>query len=971
VAKNNNYIGTSATVGFENTSYDNVLFQPTKPVLDSELNFISDLQSSKLQDFVRSKIPSGWLDANFKMGLDNTSNLFGINLTTEPNTFVLNSKKQSPMIANVNGWLLNIGGTNIASDNKIKITLPEPSSTGSRTDLVFLEVFKVQLRGNLATHKPSETKIFKFGNTQYGGSNPDDSIINPSIGIETTQRVQIQYRLRIVTGVDFETYPEGVDDENAVLAQGAKSTTVANYFYRNAGTSFDDYGLYISGNGSASSRLDLGTVDGYCYAIPMFKIHRRNTSAFTSSNQNGSGFKLGTALISDRPDGLFSDQIDAQDIEDLRHIVSFSSFNYQEMLDKSLEDLYAGELSTCLHNSGLDSNLRRGNLGLYIQNISDSVLANVDLITRGNNLQRYFSDVAGVQKYEASFMVSNKSSGVVGDDWVATDQIQLSLPSFNGRATAVISNTTPNIFFIDGVSGDVISVNGSWSNLGTPVATFTFGSNSSLTDQKLYISYEISYSRRGDKLRKPISRMLRVEDRRNNNESWGFISVNDFDSTVITNQRRRERVVTPRQVRTGVFDYAFVYRADREFNNNGIGTLYSYHFLADGSSQQVTIPRTLINVNDVAYVFSCYNVDLGRYIKLEGVQRNVSGDLVVNLPQAVSALLRFDVALKGGVIQYDERTSSVVEIAKTSTLRINGNGTNTVYLKNTLSGDVDDIVIGAQSEYRELSENLFVVANTCYVNNIRTYVQIIIVPNSSIIKLVFNETQPPAVGSEIRIDILHHYSPKDTDSLSLYYEYYEYKGVASRTNFGNTASSFIDSKVVFHRNKLDIVTNGTGAINTSEFLSKKFEPLLPKLPRPNDLDTGDFLGTEHKSKLVIGGSYSLNTEYSSPYASGESNFLSKEESTQILGTDKGGLFVSAAEPGEDSIHKLIVAGLLEVVKEDGTNNFKPGELTLKVETNYLINTTDNRITNSTVGLQKNSFDVFKLEGRPLIKLNSK
>jgi hypothetical protein len=970
VAKNNNYIGTSATLGFENTSYENVIFQPTKPVLDSELNFISDLQSSKLQDFVRSKIPSGWLDANFKIGFDNSSNLFGVNTTNEPNTFIVSSKKQSPMIANINGWLLNIGGTNIGVDSKLKIVLPQPSSTGSRTDLVFLEVFKVQLRGTLATHKPSENKIYKFGNTQYGGLNLDEQTVNPSIGIETTQRTQIQYRIRVVAGVDFENNPEGVDDVNIVLAQGAKSTPQSNYFYRNAGNSFDDFGLYISGDGSSAARLALGTVDGYSYAIPMFKIHRRNTSPFSNSNQNGASFKLADNRVSDRPDGLFSDQINVQDIEDLRHLVSFSIFNYPEILDKNLEDLYSGELSTCLHNSDLDSNLRRGNLGLYIQNISESVLPNVDQIVKGNNLQRYFSDVSGTQKHEISFGVNNKSSGVLGDNWVSTDRIQISLPSFNGRANAVISNSTPNVIFIeDSLGSDVISVNGTWGDLGTSSATFTLGSNPSLTNQKLYVSYEVSYSRRGDKLRKPLSKMLKIEDRRSNNETWGFISVNDFDSTAVLNQRRRERIVSPRQARQGIFDYAYVYRADKIFNNNGIGTLYSYHFDADGSTSLVTIPRSLINDNDVAYVFSCYNVDLGIFIEIQSVRRTPSGDLVVTLPIFPTALLRFDVALTGGVVQYDERTGSIVEMARVTNVTAMGNGTNTVFLKNTISGDIDDIVIGVQSEYQVLADNLFVIRNTCYVNNVITPVTVTIYPDSSIIKLVFS--RPILTNEEIKIGVYQNYSPKEIDSLVFYYEYYEYKGITKRNNFSNNSNSFIRSNVVFHRNKLDIVTNGTGAINTSEFLPKKFEPLLQKLPRPNYLDTGDFLGTEHKSKLVVGGSYTLNTPYSSPYASGEPNFLSKEGSSQILGADIGGLFVSASEPGEDSIHKLIVAGLLEVVEEDGTNNFKPGELTLKVETNYLINTTENRITNSTVGLQRNSFDVFKLEGRPLIKLNSK
>ena len=968
MAKDNKYDGTTTTIPVENTNYDSIIFQPTKPVLDSELNFISDLQSSKIQDFIRSKAPSGWLDANFKSGYDENGDQFGINFTSTSNTFIINSAKNTPSIANVNGWVIPVGGSGISDENKILVELPPPPSSGSRTDLVFLEVFKVQLDSNTSDNKPELGKRYKFGNEDFGGNNLEDNIVNASVNIETTQRTQIQYRIRIVTGVDFENSPEGLSDTNTVRAQGGKGFPVPTYGYRNAGSEWDDYGLYISGTGTDLDKTNLGTVDGYSYAIPMFKVHRRNTSSFSNSNQNGAAFSLNSGSFSDRPDGLYNDQIDLQDFEDLRHLVSLSSFNYQEIHDHNLNLLYSGQLTTVLHKSKLDSNLRKSNKGLYIDRISNTSIANVNLLTRPNNQQRYFSDVPSVTKNGTKITVDDKTTGVSGNDWVQTDVVTLDVETIFGRASSTIGSNAPSVLFLETSSGPVTTVNGTWSGLGTSSAQFTLGLNPTLTNQDLFVTYELDYALKGDKLSKPVINILRVDDDLNS-QKWGIISVNDFDNSVTVNQRRREISIENREVSSGNPDYAFAYRIDNTFNNYGIGTLYSYHLSADGSTLNFTIPSSLINDDDVAYVYSCYNVDSGEYINITGVQRNFDNSLSVTLPSAYTALLRFDVVLEGGIVQYDERTQSINEIGKVTKFKLNGNGSNIIYVKDTLSGDISDLVIGDQRELKEISLGVFDSVTTCYVNGIRQEATVTIEPDTSLVKieLSFNVS----VTQEIEIYLLHQYTPKSTDSINIYYDYYEYKGMTSKTNFKNNSDSYVNSKVVYHRNKLDMVTNGTGSINSSEFLPKKYEPLLTKLPRVNNLDLGDFTGTVHKSLDIMGGSYSIDTDYNTPYASGKENFLTKESVTQDQGTFKGGLFVNSAESSDGSIHKLLASSLVEVVTEDGTNNFVKGELSLKIETNYINNDSKNIISNSDSGQNSNSFDIFKVEGRPLIKLNSK
>jgi hypothetical protein len=48
-----------------------------------------------------------------------------------------------------------------------------------------------------------------------------------------------------------------------------------------------DKGIYVSGDGSQSSKDLLKTYDGYAYAIPLFRVKRRNSSGYREDNLNG------------------------------------------------------------------------------------------------------------------------------------------------------------------------------------------------------------------------------------------------------------------------------------------------------------------------------------------------------------------------------------------------------------------------------------------------------------------------------------------------------------------------------------------------------------------------------------------------------------------------------------------------------------------------------------------------------------
>jgi hypothetical protein len=293
--------GVSRTLSASARQFLQAVWQSSKPPLDSELNLVAQISGESLQNVVRSEMHSGFFldpmqsDSDF-MTSENWSNWFKIGRPANGSTGA------AFLWANVNGWVIPVSGSGVSEgDPSNRVNLFNPPATDSRIDLVFLEVWQAQVSPNPSTaNKPSASAIYKYGNVGYGGTNISDDIQDPTIGFETTERVQLQYRIRVVgsgTGlgdsVDLAQYPDGLDDPNAI-AQGTQAAPVAGYVFNNMGDVLGDRGLWRAGAGDSVSRAALGTVDGYVYAIPMCAVFRRNESAFvalTSSgnaNQNGS-----------------------------------------------------------------------------------------------------------------------------------------------------------------------------------------------------------------------------------------------------------------------------------------------------------------------------------------------------------------------------------------------------------------------------------------------------------------------------------------------------------------------------------------------------------------------------------------------------------------------------------------------------------------------------------------------------------
>lgn len=286
--------GVSRVLDSVATSYLGIVWQQGKPPLDSELNLLQQIQANWHRSGVMRGTPSGFLGNETNPSKDFVTNpiwsnwfRFGTQRTGE---------KQSVMWAAVNGWLVPVTGTQTGTppgspndaDTWNKVTLdPPPSNSGDfRADFVFLEVWLARVAPGSLLNKPASSAIFRYGNVEGGSSYLADDIKDPAIGVETTQRIQVQYRIRVVKGlIGLATYPDGFDP-TIVKARGAAAADTA-YTFTNMRGELGDPGLWRAGDGTPNS---LGTVDGYTYAIPICIAFRRNGVVWAgdpSPNLNG------------------------------------------------------------------------------------------------------------------------------------------------------------------------------------------------------------------------------------------------------------------------------------------------------------------------------------------------------------------------------------------------------------------------------------------------------------------------------------------------------------------------------------------------------------------------------------------------------------------------------------------------------------------------------------------------------------
>ena len=299
---------------------------------------------------------------------------------------------------NIVNAINNQSGFSITADNNgkniVTLTAIVPGSNGNTTSISVVSTNAQALvlsglfsGGEDRLNKPAQNKIYRHGNVQSDSSSwLWDQLTDPVIDTESTQRVQVQYRIRVTgtdEGVNHKMHPDGFTTPRNIAgptgqinAQGSQASPVDLYpFVPADGTSnrdnssanayeIVDSGLFIAGDGSEASAQALGTIDGYVYAIPICFVFRKNNASDSQSvkgfdpinNTNGgpmsnhTGFTgpIGTigAGYSDRPDKGYCDVITGTDILDLRRNISFEGVDLKAELQYQMQSLLDGNFKS-------------------------------------------------------------------------------------------------------------------------------------------------------------------------------------------------------------------------------------------------------------------------------------------------------------------------------------------------------------------------------------------------------------------------------------------------------------------------------------------------------------------------------------------------------------------------------------------------------------------------------------------------
>ena len=363
------------------------------PILETELNELQILQQNKMLSFFKKIIPTGFL--NIKSESFNGEEI----LFCPPNendNLLFNKIAIAPFEAYINGYeLIAKGNFSCKGHNDyILIDLGEAPEYSERNDFVYLEVWFESVKG---------TETF----TKYGyqdGDSSEYSALDNRINDETSRRISLCWNIRVAKDVKFDTYPNGFGYKNKIYNSPIRAIANGNCIEQNPGdyifaeasndifkgcSFYNDKNLYVAGRPGVVQK-DSSLYGQFIFAIPMFRVKRRNSKPYSIKNYNGSisythaltsnvleSYEKGDLNNNIRPDLLFYDYIVKEDLIDLRRIVELSDLKANNLLNESIKDLFNNELTT-----NENEKMKR----IQIGNISPNYNSNlVNLFIKFNN----------------------------------------------------------------------------------------------------------------------------------------------------------------------------------------------------------------------------------------------------------------------------------------------------------------------------------------------------------------------------------------------------------------------------------------------------------------------------------------------------------------------------------------------------------------------------------------------------------
>jgi len=423
----------------------------------------------------------------------------------------------------------------VAAGNYVLIYITDPALAGAAGNGLVLAgaggfpLLTLTAGGADRPNKPSQTQLYRHGNVLSDTATwlPDD-LMDPSLHAETAQRVQIQYRIR-VTGaaeaVDYKVNPDGFST-TTVLAQGGAAAPVANYQFVPAdgltvkgnsnATAYGivDNGLYIAGDGSSVSAQDLGSLDGYVYAIPLCFVFRHNNIDGVAgaegfdpkNNTNGAPTynhinytntlidPLGPGLLvnnneSDRPDGHFCDIIDPDNLLDLRRHVNPMGVDLNAELQYQIQSLMDGKNFTWAIDTADKQVLGNGSGDVSVRHLvcdnvgrEDSIDGTTDYqgntprgvtIRNFDHICRRFGDQPVAERVIVAFYPHDSAAGA-GADGFYVDAPVVILNSAAASNPILFTTAAAHLYqvgdYIEIVGHSIAAVNRKWVVSSVPAA---------------------------------------------------------------------------------------------------------------------------------------------------------------------------------------------------------------------------------------------------------------------------------------------------------------------------------------------------------------------------------------------------------------------------------------------------------------------------------------------------------------------
>lgn len=441
----------------QESGFTRIKFGHDLSVLETELNEAQILQEKARTSLTRRMVPSGFVEMVEKE-FDGPAILYN---PIENSINKFNHIALAPCRAIVNGYELTLEGNfayNGRYDNYILIDLEDAPNEGKREDLVYLEVWFQVLSGN--------DNVREYG---FRRGNPIGyTMIDPRVNGETSRRIAMCWDIKIAKGINFSQYPNGLgyvnimNYSNVVGEANGSLTTSPALIYMSAcddifkGCEFyKDSNLYVAGrpNIPVTSSSIYGN---YIFAMPLFKVIRRNKQRYSIKNFNGSisynsvySDSLNNSDIQGdlqnniRPDKLYYDIIQTNDVLDLRKTINFKEFNQHYYLDKTIKDLFTGNLQTKEYNK-----MRRVQFGVpNVSNINEEMVK--FNATFDNTLEPTIKGVVNptytVNNNTIIYKDSLNSYGLFMD---GTNYIKYNLPVVSGEgATLDVNRGTIDFYF--------------------------------------------------------------------------------------------------------------------------------------------------------------------------------------------------------------------------------------------------------------------------------------------------------------------------------------------------------------------------------------------------------------------------------------------------------------------------------------------------------------------------------------------